>query len=178
MSDKRYTDRQAMRLLTRLTAVPDLPIGRARRLFVELLSARLGDVVVRDVEETVASVGDGAVERFQAAVAGYLRLVAELGGTSSRWVGDTRQVNVEPLTLRGVTLTMTHPDDLRLEVGGPFNQMLTVQLYGLVRRLGDRLRVCACGRLYVRVRRQAYCSERCQKRVYMRRFRAGATGEE
>lgn len=52
-----------------------------------------------------------------------------------------------------------------------------LQLLRVVHRAGpNRLRTCQCGRLFVRVGKRRFCSERCQTRDYMRRFRSGEAG--
>lgn len=55
--------------------------------------------------------------------------------------------------------------------------ILHLQTLRLLRMVGrDRLHRCAsveCGKLFVRRGRREFCSDRCQKRVYMRKFRAG-----
>lgn len=40
--------------------------------------------------------------------------------------------------------------------------------------LRSSLRYCLCGRPFARKGRREFCSMRCQKRMYMRAYRAGA----
>jgi len=55
---------------------------------------------------------------------------------------------------------------------------LFLQLWEVIRRVGvDTLRQCAapdCQRLFVKTHRQAFCTERCQKRISKRALRAAA----
>jgi hypothetical protein len=64
--------------------------------------------------------------------------------------------------------------DVALRIDGTAKDVLTFQVINLLRAAGvKRLQRCDCGRAFVRIRRQEFCSERCQKRVYMRKLRAG-----
>lgn len=164
-SDKRYTDKQARKLLSRLLTIRELPTARARRVINELLVARLSDVVVNDPEGLVESVEDDALPLF------YGPLFATLSGAL-----DTP--DVWPTIELKVKLKMIGPQSLQLDVSGSFVQMVTLQTYALLRLAGDRLRQCECGKLYVKVRGQKFCSGRCQKRYYMRRFRNPGDWEE
>jgi len=54
-------------------------------------------------------------------------------------------------------------------------QLRAIVQTALARTLMDTLskvQTCACGRLFVKVTRKAYCSRRCQNRFYMRTVRA------
>jgi hypothetical protein len=167
-SDKRYTRQRATALLRRLTTVARLDVyrstvNRARPIFAELLSARLSDVVVQNPERLVSEFPDSAIPVTCRAVFHTLSIALNEDG---KW----------PEISLNVKLTTSGPQSLRLEVTGTFIKMLALQLYSLLRIAGDRLRQCECGQLYVKVKGQKYCSTRCQKRFYMRQFRAGEVG--
>jgi hypothetical protein len=164
--DKRYTDRQAAALLRRLVAVEGLSVSRARRLFSDILAARLGDVAVQSAAQTVAAAPDEEITGLRRGTYAFLHQAL---GAKGIW---------PPISLSGITLRMSGPDRVEFQVSGDIRSMLTVQVYGLMRRMGHQLHRCTCGQLYVRVRRQRYCSARCQKRVYMRAFRSGQVGKE
>lgn len=177
MVHKRYTERQATALLARIVAITDAPVTRARRVVNELARARLSDVVVSDsASEMVGSASDAEISALQRGLHTLLQMQLEVGGHA--W---------PPVKLQGVTLTMSGPNDVRVEVSGPLRTVISLQAYSLLRLVGSRLMICRaprpastsqCGRLFVRSRRQLFCSERCQKRVYMRRHRAGEAGKE
>jgi uncharacterized protein with beta-barrel porin domain len=51
--------------------------------------------------------------------------------------------------------------------------VLTFQIVHLVQRVGlERLRRCPCGRVFAKTGRREFCSDRCQKRYYMRALRS------
>ena len=133
-------------------------------MFVDLLSARLGDVVVKEPKQVVDRASAARIDRSRMFVAGMIDgySAARAEAAQLALAGAGGESSWRPLTLQGVTLTMEGPDDVRLEVSGPIQKLLTAQVYGLLRRVGDRLRRCECSRLYVRVRRQEFCSDRCR----------------
>jgi hypothetical protein len=155
-------------------AIQDAPVTRARKVFEELIDARLSDVVVSPIDTVVT---DEHIAGLQRGVYGYSEMILALSGRAHRkWIRpDPRWT---PMTLRDVTLTVSGPDDMSIAVTGKVSTMVTLQLYILLRFVGDRVRQCECGRLFVRVRRQTHHSAQCQKKYYMRRFRAGEAGGE
>lgn len=61
---------------------------------------------------------------------------------------------------------------VELAVFGALRDVLWFQLLQLTCSSGfDRLLRCECGKVFVKVGRREFCSERCQKRVYMRKQR-------
>ena len=75
------------------------------------------------------------------------------------------------MSFSGITLRLNR-DDLTVDVlAAPF-QMVTLRIIILLRLVGaDRVVRCDCGRIFVRVGKRRTCSVKCQKRVYMRRWR-------
>ena len=75
------------------------------------------------------------------------------------------------MSFSGITLRLNR-DDLTVDVlAAPF-QMVTLRIIVLLRLVGaDRVVTCDCGRVFVRVGKRRTCSVKCQKRVYMRRYR-------
>ena len=61
-----------------------------------------------------------------------------------------------------------------ISISGDESDLLSFQLVNLIRIAGpDRLQTCkACGTTYVRKGRKTFCSETCQKRIYMRKWRS------
>lgn len=167
-NDKRYTTEQAAALLSRLMRIREASVPQARRLFAELLAARLGDVVVNP-RDALQRESDERVAGLQKGVYAYLHLAP-----ASRVAPDK---HVWPdVQIKNVTLQVGGPGPMRVEVSGELNKLLTVQVYNLLRVAGSRIKQCECGQLFVRVRRQITCSTKCQKRFYMRKYRSGEAG--
>jgi hypothetical protein len=65
-----------------------------------------------------------------------------------------------------------------IELTGTPDGVIFLRAALLVRRVGrDRIRECDCLHRFVAVGKRQFCSTACQKRVYMRRFRAGEVGD-
>lgn len=173
---KRYARRRAQLLLARVMAVlsiRDAPIAKARRMYLDLLQARFSDIVIAEsVRDTVRTAPNEDIALWHKNLRSLLGLTAMLRHASG--TGTLPEVKFS-----GVTVTILKGADVRLEVVGIPKQMLLLQLLTLVRTVGhERLQRCDCGRLFARVGKRRFCSEPCQKRVYMRRYRAGDVGRE
>lgn len=168
---KRYTARQAEALLTRLVTVAKAPPVAARRVLSELTTAWLGDTVIAgSALETVRTASPEAVAAWSQRVETLLRGIVNVG----EHLPGVRQV----MMLKPVTL-MISPTTLRQEASVSPGHALTMQTVALVRVVGlERLRRCDCDQLFVKVGKRKACSEQCQKRVYMRRYRAGEAGKD
>ncbi len=60
-----------------------------------------------------------------------------------------------------------------------FHEAFVFQVLQLLRIVGwERLQVCACQKVFVKAGRREYCSEKCFRRFYMRRYRADPPMEE
>jgi hypothetical protein len=160
MRNERFTDTQAVALLRRLTSVRACTNAQARKLFTDLLRARLSDVVVNAPEELVRSVPDQQIPGFQKSAYNWLAMMAHAKG---HW---------PPIGLGPVQAVIAGPHDMQLRVTGALGTMLTLKVYALLGRVGIRLRFCQCGQLFVKVKRQQFCSQRCQKRFQAQRLRA------
>lgn len=173
MARKRYTRQQSTRLLERLIAVVEAQTysePKTRRILGALLDAPVGEVVVR------GSAGMADVPTDD--IGPWLHRVRDLirGVVGMR---DHRPGVVQVLCFTGVTLSgLPLGRDHGFEVTGPSGQLIYVQMTALLRAVGDALRECACGRIYVRTGKRRFCSTTCQKRVYMRMYRGSDTGEE
>jgi len=61
---------------------------------------------------------------------------------------------------------------LLVSVTGPLLDVIWFQVIRLLQIFGpERLRLCECGRVFFKKGKRLFCSERCQKRVYMRGYR-------
>lgn len=180
-------------------------VKRAKQTLGELLTVPLGDLAVNEsvVRNLRASV-DGHVYQCARSVTEILRahvgparpvLRVESGtvvsGRSPYARPDARMPKPGALILPHVRLlAQPHGRSYRFEIDavelvGPdvvyvgIKEMLLLQALRLVQFVGvSRLQICDCERLFVQVGKRRFCSERCQTRVYMRRFRAGETGKE
>jgi hypothetical protein len=164
---KRYTRAQAEQLLVRLVSVTESPFSakRTRAVLATLLEARLNDV--RIVDPT-------AIEKIKTDRPSMLKDFCIRG---VREVLRGPRAPGQRLALQA-TLHLS-ADDTCVDVEGPLGNLIAVQTLTLLRMVGpEKVRTCDCGRLFVRTGKRTSCSERCQKRVYMRRFRAGEAGKE
>ena len=177
MAVKHYTRGRATtpdRLISKLIKIGDASITRARRIFADLLAARVGKLVelgvTLEMQYALGAATDEEIVTWQQEI--HQRLVADV---------QLRKAN--PFVGQGIRLEQAQifpsADGLSVEVtSNDLGELLAMQAYILARVVGrERLRQCQCGQLFVRTGRREYCSERCQKRFYMRRFRAGEGGE-
>jgi len=63
----------------------------------------------------------------------------------------------------------------RSDIVGPALDRFLYQMGRVLEEVGpDKLRKCpACDRLFVKVTKKRFCSQRCQSRTYMRGYRKG-----
>ena len=170
MNDKRYTPKQAAALMRRVLKLPTMSVGPARKVLLDLLSARLSDVAVNSPEKVVKAIPDPMLSGFQESLLFYVSLLTLSTGS------PTGSGQVPDVVLPSVSLSLSGRDGIRVEVSGEPGSLFPIQLYGLVRLLDGRVRRCECGQLFLRTRRQTSCSPQHAKRFYMRRFRAGDAG--
>ena len=65
----------------------------------------------------------------------------------------------------------SNPRFAAVRVSGPYDRIAMFQLVTLIRFVGiDRIRACDCKRVFLKIGRREFCSERCQNRVYMRSY--------
>lgn len=170
MADKRYTRTQAEELLARLVAFAEAgegaSVGVGKGLLTKLISARLGDTIVgSDARRELENWTTSQVRARQRSLAQFLRMFLIPIGF---------EIQVNRLLLGAVQLG----SDVALKVDGSAGDVLLFQTISLLRVAGvRRLQACACGRVFARIGRQEFCSERCQKRVYMRNRRADERAE-
>jgi hypothetical protein len=177
MTRKRYTRRMAEGLLVQavdlLATRTDPSIAQIRQVYTALLQARIPDVNVPD--KTVAvlrQAPDDTLRKWHKTVLGGVGAVLMLRGAS-----HPARKRLPPVSFSGVTVQL-NSEDLTIEVlAAPF-QMLILRIVSLLRMVGpERVARCDCGQVFVRVGKRRTCSVRCQKRVYMRRFRNPPDGE-
>jgi hypothetical protein len=143
-----------------------------------LLAARFGDLVEMGVtrEDRAAFrlyAEDSEIKRFQNML--HERLV----GDATAHPTSPRRFIVQGINLERAEVGTSAEGNPQVDFKGEMGELLSMQAYLLVRAVGaDRLLVCDCGHVFVREGKRQFCSERCQKRVYMRRFRAGEAGKE
>ncbi len=171
MGQKRYTRQQAERLIVRLVNMFESPTHRdatVRKLLKDLLQGRFGDIAL----------DDAVVGRFRSASDSHVRRWAEsIRDALHAWVIAPGAGLVMPLDL--ATFHVPASGELVVQVSTEVAEALRLQLAFALRLVGrERLQQCDCGRLFVRIGKRQFCSERCQKRVYMRRFRVGLAGKE
>jgi len=159
MENERYGDTQSIKLLRQLTHIKNFSVPGARKLFVDVLQARLSDIVVADPVELVRSATDVQIAGLQKGMYTFISMMAG-AGADGFW---------PPLGLSSVQCVITR-GDMQLRITGKITAMLTVKIYALLGRVGTRLRRCECGELFVKVKRQKTCSTSCQKRFYMRDY--------
>jgi len=95
------------------------------------------------------------------------------GGQPSSYLQATL-IRVELLPLLGKLKQVKGRNRWLFGVSGAPRDVLLYQLVTLLATVGeDRLHFCPapdCGRAFVKVGRRAYCSERCQRRVFMKDY--------
>jgi hypothetical protein len=174
VKSKHYNPRQLETLVSRLIdLVEPRDEGRHRRraggraLVRELLEARFGDVAIGASEvNNLDTLSDEEVTRQLQRMRGLLLTMA--GVQVPMWIWASQSL----------TLLAFPKGEFSIEIQGPLNELISVQLVRVVRAVGrHRLCVCDCRRLFLRVGKRKSCSIRCQKRVYMRRYRGGEAGE-
>ncbi len=171
MEQKRYTRQQAERLIARLVSMSESPTHRdatVRKLLNDLLQGRFGEIAMDDaVVGRFRGASDSDVRRWAESVRNTLRVWVTTPGAGLVMPPDLVMIHV-PASL-----------ELVIQVSTGVAEALRLQLAIALRLIGrERLRRCDCGRLFVRIGKRQFCSERCQKRVYMRLFRAGLAGKE
>jgi hypothetical protein len=171
MARKRYTRRMAEGLLVKavdlLAAGPGPPMAQVRRVYLALIQARISDVNVPD--ETVAALRQApanTLRNWHETVRTVTAAALMLRGASH----PTRK-RLPPVSFSGVTVRL-NTEDLTIDVlAAPF-QAVILRIVSLIRIVGaDRITKCDCGRVFVLVGKRRTCSVKCQKRVYMRRYR-------
>lgn len=168
MSNKRYTAQAGAKLLLRLLAA-DPEEGRAKRLLIELLQARLSDTTIAgSVVDRLRAQTD---EEIAKSVPRIRRLLSDLVVFSRIGIGFS-------LTVKNASITISPGTDLSIELAGPVHSMLLIQGVALGRLAREHVRRCECGTIFGAQGKRENCSPRCQKRFYMRRFRAGEAGRE
>ena len=89
------------------------------------------------------------------------------------------QGQLMPTARVGLAATVAGRNKVLVAVDGRAHDVLWFQIMRLMQLEGlNRLRACDCGRVFLKTGRREFCSNRCQKRIYMRRFRAGETEKE
>lgn len=159
---KRYTAESVLKELVTF-AEGVVPSGEeARRLLTRVLRADTGFVVV-----SVPKVDALNVIQFRTDLREFLR-TGLTPNTGQLMPSADVQVSATVVG-RSVLVTIDgKPRDLVW-----FQVVRLMQLEGL-----DKIHACECGRVFLRTGRREFCTPRCQKRYYMRRFRSGNAGKE
>lgn len=144
-----------------------------RFVYLDLDRARVADAALVELQQFVErdehirperAVPAAKVKELQQ---GALRVLATLArkGTTTAVQG--------PLRLTYVALS--RDDQVRVTLRGSVGDVFYYQIARVLQAAGaNRLRTCPaedCGRLFVKVTKKAYCSTRCQSRIYMRHRR-------
>lgn len=175
---KRYTLRQAEALLARLVAFADRPIQKVptsatRRLLLDVLHQgpviAVGDMhheIMGTAPAEIRPWAAGQFAGFQRKLRRFFRDVVQIqrsdaGGQVPAWHVGALEFGAMPVDS---TILFT--------VDGDAAAVLAFQVRTLLEHTGiSRLQQCACGRAYVKTGRREFCSNRCQKRIYMRNKR-------
>lgn len=159
----------AANLLVRLFSITESRFSPAstRAALIALVKSRIGyfrldEAAVANAIEKLRTDSDWTLEHA------LLPAVREVLHSPNRHMG-TLQINV---TLR------VSESDARIQISNaPLGHLIAIQTLFLVRGVGrDSVPRCGCGRRFVKVGKRSNCSTACQKRFYMRKFRAGAVG--
>ena len=187
---KHYKPSEAQELLARLVEFAESAelvgsdLSSARRLLIELL--RIGPILAIDdaelelFEPRIAEEGQHCWKRsdfvnFQLLLKNVLRGIAALNSPDEDG-GIVPTITLGRLELCAIPLPR---NQVVIRVDGKARDVLGFQLVQLMHTAGvSRLLLCDCGRVYAKTGRRRFCSEKCQRRFYMRRFRAGKVGAE
>lgn len=132
-------------------------------MLIALLRARLGDVwVAADAVRKFSTYPLSETDTLW--FPGPIRFISPSGGP---------RFTDQQLQLAITTLKVTE-QATSIEIAGPLGHLLAFQTIQLLRIVGgcDRIGRCDCGRLFLRIGKRRFCSETCQQRVFMRRYRA------
>jgi hypothetical protein len=164
MSAKRYTRARLEQILKRLVACSQGQgfASEAKRALTALLEARMSDV----------RIAEPVIRRLRADPTRIMRL-AWIPAIAEVLRGDGPALDIQVRTLR------VSAHDTFVEVDGPLGHLVALQMLTLLRLVGrQKIQRCDCGRQFVKIGKRRFCSERCQKRVFMRKFRADKTETE
>jgi hypothetical protein len=176
MARKHYTRQTAEGLLTKavdlLASRPAPTVVQMRRVYLALLQARMPDVNVPP--ETVAALRDASDDTIRE----WHKTVHD----AVAWVQFLRRHTVKQqrpvMDMQGVTVRLNGRDSTLEIVAAPF-QALILRIVSLLWLVGpERVVKCDCGKIFLRIGKRRTCSVRCQKRVYMRKYRNPEEGED
>jgi hypothetical protein len=164
---KRYKPTDAEMLLARLTTCLEDEHGSAsatRGVLRDVLcSAFEGVVAGNHARDAFDALSDEQIVKQARIVTGLLRFFVAAPGPT--WSMGFKDVSL------GV---FRRGSDVFFRIDGSPTAAVLFQVGGILRAAdaAKRLQLCECGRVFARIGRQEFCSERCQKRVYMRARRA------
>lgn len=175
---KRYATGEAQALLSRLVdfsegstaALVDRP--RLRRLLLEVLESGPALVVgdarheIQGVSGELSPWSPSKYAQFQTRLHDFFRGLVALAGSEDG--GRVPTLRASRLTF-GATPVRS---DIVITVGGAATDVLLYQIVQLLQLTGvGRLRRCSneeCGHIFAKTGRREFCSNRCQKLIYMR----------
>lgn len=153
---------------------------------LSLSSDVVGAVALGDSAREVRSWAQKKIEQWQREVTDFLRQVIALRQTLSA-AAERRQMQRLVDEMESLPTVALHRMRLApiavgrsvlLTVDGDARDVLWFLIVGLLRAVGvSRIQQCECNRLFLKTGRREFCSERCQKRVYMRKIRKLEKGE-
>jgi hypothetical protein len=160
---KRYEPQGVIRALVDFAEGPNQTSTELKPLLQRVINADTGFVVI-----PVPDVTDVNVAGLRRELREFLR--------SSLQIKRGQQM---PQAQVEVAVTAPGRGDILVTVDGSARDVLWFQIIRLMQLEGlDRIRLCECGRVFVRIGKRKSCSAKCQKKFYMRRFRAGEGGKD
>lgn len=148
---------------------------------LSLSSDIVGAVALGDSASEVRSWSQPLIEEWQREVSDFLRQVVDLRRSLTA-AAERRQIQRLVNEMRTLPTAALHRmrlapiavgEHVLVTVDGDARDVLWFLIVGLLRSVGvSRILQCECRRLFLKTGRREYCSERCQKRVYMRAQRA------
>ena len=167
--EKRYSLRAAEKLLARLVQAAEglATAAASKRALIDLMATQDFWASVAAQEE-LQRWSDERVATFVAQLQDFYRraLILQRGLPADRRFA---QLRVKAVTFSVIPM----PSTAFVGVEGDAADILALKaVYHLARTGADRLRTCECGRFFAKTGRREFCSDRCQKRVYMKHLRA------
>lgn len=166
MANKRYRPSPAASLLSRILKTVQ---GRSTtKATIRVARALLSERFFREVGVTIKSSADGTLNQWDDDKARTWRegVLAVLEDVIDD-VAPYENLRAEQYWVE-ISLDPARPP---ITIHGDLNPMLDLRLDTLLRSVGiDRVLRCECKQLFVKYGRREFCSDRCQKRVYMRKW--------
>jgi hypothetical protein len=158
---KRYNADSALQEIVNFADGPIATSAEWRQTLAHVIQADTGVVVLGDTASELQDWTPGQMMQLRKQLRDFLRAGLNVDRAGQQL--PTFRVEFAPVIV-GSTVLLT--------VDGRARDVIWFQAASLMRAVGlSRFRQCACGRVFAKIGRSEYCSSKCQKRFYMRKYR-------